>query len=131
MTTTTASTDRLRTAIRGVALCGAAMSVVALPAFGLRPSLGVALGAAIATANLWALARILPALLPTSREGALAQSRAAWGLLAALKTLGLFAVLWLVLRSGVVPPLAMLAGYGSLPIGIAIGSLVSDRTGAA
>jgi hypothetical protein len=127
---TTALTDRLRTAIRAVALSGGALSVVALPAFGLRSSLGVALGAAIATANLWALARILPAILPSTREGAVAQSRAAWALLAALKMLAIFAVLWLVVRSGAVPPLAMMAGYGSLPIGIAIGSLVSDRTGA-
>jgi hypothetical protein len=32
------------------------------------------------------------------------------------------------MRHGVVSPLPMLVGFGSLPIGIAIGSLVSDRS---
>ncbi len=122
--------DRIRTALRAVAVCGAVMSVGALPLFGVRAAISVALGAALATANLWALARILSALLPATSEGARAQSKAGWALLAALKMIGLFVVVWLMLRSGAVSALAMLVGYGSLPIGIAIGSLVSDRTGA-
>ncbi len=122
--------DRIRTAVRAVAACGGVMALGALPVFGLRTSLSVALGAALATANLWALARILAALLPSTTDGARAQSRAGWALLAVLKMVGLFFVVWLLLRGGAVSALALLAGYGALPIGIAIGSLVSDRTGA-
>jgi hypothetical protein len=40
---------------------------------------------------------------------------------------GLLAAAWLLMRHGVVSPVPMLVGFGSLPIGIAIGSLVSDR----
>jgi hypothetical protein len=40
---------------------------------------------------------------------------------------GLLAVTWLLMRHGVVSPLPMLVGFGALPIGIAIGSIVSDR----
>jgi hypothetical protein len=35
---------------------------------------------------------------------------------------------WLLMRHGIVSPLPMLIGFGALPIGIAIGSLVSDRS---
>jgi hypothetical protein len=47
---------------------------------------------------------------------------------AALKMVGLVGVVWLLMRHGVVGPVAMMLGFGALPIGIAIGSLVSDRT---
>jgi hypothetical protein len=42
---------------------------------------------------------------------------------------GLIAVAWLLMRRGIASPLPMLIGFGALPIGIAIGSLVSDRSG--
>jgi hypothetical protein len=42
--------------------------------------------------------------------------------------LALLALAWLLMRHGIVSPLPMLIGFGALPIGIAIGSLVSDRT---
>jgi hypothetical protein len=40
---------------------------------------------------------------------------------------GLVVAVWLLMRHGVVSPLPMMVGFGALPIGIAIGSLVSDR----
>ena len=102
-------------------------------------------GLAIATANLWALARVVAALLPTDAptdapaadgtegprtgRGPGPRGFAAWSLLAALKMVGLVALVWLLMRRGVVSPLPMLVGFGALPIGIAIGSLVSDRSG--
>jgi hypothetical protein len=42
--------------------------------------------------------------------------------------LGLVAAVWLLMRHGVTAPLPMVVGLGSLPIGIVIGSLVSDRS---
>lgn len=127
---TTPLADRIRSALRAVAVSGAVLSVGALALYGLRTGLSVALGAALATANLWALARIVSAFFPGDADGARAQSRAGWALLAVLKMAGLFVVVWLLFASGFVAPLAMLVGYGSLPIGIAIGSLLSDRSGA-
>jgi hypothetical protein len=121
---------RLRTAVRSVALAGSVMALVGAAFMGLKTGLSVAVGAGIAAGNLWALARIVAALLPSDSTSASVQSRAGWALLALLKMGGLFAVVWLLMRYGVVSPLGMLVGFMALPIGIAIGSLVSDRSAA-
>jgi hypothetical protein len=117
----------MRRCLAGVAIAGGVLAVVALAVADPRSAFSVAVGGAIATANLWVLARIVHALLPTDAAGARAQSRAAWGLVAALKMVGLIGVVWLLMRHGVVAPMSMMIGFGALPIGIAIGSLVSDR----
>jgi hypothetical protein len=119
---------RLRTSLVAVALSGLALALAAAAFFGLRAAFSVGVGAALATGNLWALARIVSALLPEGSEGAESQSRAAWALVAVLKMISLLAAAWLLMRGGLVSPLPMLAGFGALPIGIAIGSLVSDRS---
>ena len=122
---------RMRRSIVAVAAVGAAMSLAALLFFGLATAFSVAVGAAIAAGNLWALARIIGSLLPgegADATAAASQSKAGWGVVAVLKLLGLVAGVWLLMRHGVVSPLPMMVGFGSLPIGIAIGSLVSDRS---
>ena len=118
---------RLRTSLRAVVVAGAALAVVALAFAGVTAGLSVLVGAALAAGNLWLLARIVAELLPNDREGAEAQSRAGWALVAVLKMFGLVAIAWLLMRHGIVSPMPMLVGFGALPIGIAIGSLVSDR----
>ncbi len=120
----------MRVAVVSVAAAGGVMALGAAAFVGLGAAISVALGAALAVGNLWVLARIIAALLPTDAVAASAQSRAAWALLAVLKMGALFAVVWLLMRHGVVDPLPMLIGFMSLPIGIAIGSLVSDRSAA-
>ncbi|HEX8796315.1 MAG TPA: ATP synthase subunit I [Polyangiaceae bacterium] len=117
----------MRTSIASVALVGAGFALVALVVFGVSTAFSVAAGAAIAAGNLWALARIIAALLPDDAQSARSQSKAAWALLAVLKMFGLIVAVWLLMRHGVVAPLPMMVGFGALPIGIAIGSLVSDR----
>jgi ATP synthase I subunit len=121
---------RLRTTIVIVLVCGAALSMGGLVSRGSSAAVSVGVGAAVAATNLWALARIVTALLPSgSKSGAhVPSSAAAWSLLAALKMFGLFVLVWMLLRYAVVTPLPMLVGFGALPIGIAIGSLVSDRS---
>jgi hypothetical protein len=118
---------RLRRCILGVAAAGGTLALGAMAVFGAAAAFSVAVGAGIATGNLWILGRVVTALLPTGAAGARAQSRAGWALVAGLKMVGLIAVVWLLMRHAVVSPLAMLVGFGALPIGIAIGSLVSDR----
>ncbi|HEY1696849.1 MAG TPA: ATP synthase subunit I [Polyangiaceae bacterium] len=118
----------MRVSIVAVALTGAAFALGAVVVAGPATALSVAIGAAVATANLWALARIIAALLPRTEGGAKAQSRAGWGIVAILKVLGLVAVVWLLMRHGIVSPIPMVVGFAALPIGIAIGSLVSDRS---
>ncbi|HEY8091049.1 MAG TPA: ATP synthase subunit I [Polyangiaceae bacterium] len=119
---------RMRRTLVAVACTGGAFTLGAAAVAGLGPAFSVAVGALIAVGNLWALARIVGALLPGSAEGARQQSRAGWSLLAILKLIGLVGVVWLLLRHQLVSPIAMLIGFGSLPIGIALGSLVSDRS---
>jgi hypothetical protein len=98
----------------------------------------VATGAAIATGNLFFLAVIVRKLLPEeghdtagpSARGAGAGDRggAGWAVLAVLKLGGLLGLMGLLMYLRIVSPLALLAGFGALPLGIAIGSLVSDRS---
>jgi len=121
---------RLRTSLVAVAASGAALTAGSLVLFGARAGLSSGMGVIVAVGNLWALARIVTALLPDDAEGARAQSRGAWTLLASIKVLGLLAMVGLLMRSAVVSPLALLVGFGALPMGIAIGSLVSDRNAA-
>jgi len=118
----------LRAHLWAVGLSGAALTLGAAAFAGAAAVGSVAVGAALAAGNLWALARIVGALLPTDARGAKAQSRAAWGLLALLKTGAALAVVWLLVRHRVVLPVPMVVGFLALPIGIAIGSLVSDRS---
>jgi len=119
---------RIRRFILAVAITGAAASAGALVLAGPATAFSVVVGGAIATANLWVLARIVTALLPTDEGAARAQSRAGWALLGVLKMLGLLLLLWLLMRHGIVSPLPLFIGLGALPIGIAIGSLVRDRS---
>jgi len=93
----------------------------------------------VAAGNLWVMAKVVTSLLlaepppgaPTGQAPAAPQApghrRAAWGLVAALKMLALLSIVWLLMRHALVAPLPMLVGLLSLPFGIAIGSLVSDR----
>jgi hypothetical protein len=118
---------QLRASLVAVAVAGAALALAALPLFGISAAFSVAVGSALATGNLWALARIIAALLPTDGESARQKNTAAWALLGVLKMLGLIAVVWGLMDHGIVSPLPMLVGFAALPIGIAIGSLVSHR----
>ena len=117
----------MRRAILAVGITGALGTLVAFLLAGSTVAFSVAMGGGIATANLWALARIIAALLPGSEQAARSQSRAGWALVGMLKMVGLIVVVWLLMRHGVVSALPMMLGLGALPIGIAIGSLVSDR----
>jgi ATP synthase I subunit len=120
--------SRLRVSIAAVAFAGAALALGGALLDGPSAGLSIGAGAALASINLWGLARIIVALLPDHRAGAEAQSRAGWALVAALKLGVLLGAVWLLLRESIVSPLCLLAGFLSLPIGIAIGALVSDRS---
>jgi hypothetical protein len=123
---------RLRASLRMVLWAAAVLALFGLAFAGVPAGLSVALGGGLAVGNLWILARIVSELLPTDRAGAEAQSRGGWALVAVLKILGLLAVAWLLMRHApaIVSPLPLLVGFAALPIGIAIGSLVSDRSAA-
>jgi hypothetical protein len=100
-----------------VGLVGAALSMGAAGVFGLHLARSVAIGAAIAVANLWSIVMIVRGLLGRSRW------RAPWGLIAALKLGVLFGGLYVLLKSGWAELMPLLAGYGALPVGIVTGQL--------
>jgi len=50
----------------------------------------------------------------------------AWGLFAVLKIIVLFGGIYLLLTKGLVDPIALVVGYGVLPLGIAASSLVNS-----
>jgi hypothetical protein len=125
---------RLRMSIVAVAVCGGGLTMLALIVMGPRIARSVAVGAALAAGNLWVLARVVTALLPNSEKGShhadlsgSLSGASAWVFLAIFKMCALFTVVWLLMRYAVVSPLSMLIGFGALPLGIAIGSLLSDR----
>jgi hypothetical protein len=106
-----------RGAVIGVAATALVLAVLALLGFGAEAGLGVAVGGALATVNLILFARLIEAFL--AQKG----SSAPWAVLGALKLLGLFAVAWIVLRTGMFSALAFAVGYAALPIGITLGTL--------
>ena len=111
----------MRAAIISVALSALVMALGALAAYGPREALGVAIGGAIAVANLYIFARVGDAY--TGRRG----RTAPWALIAIVKVTILLGGIWLILKTGVVPPLALMAGYASLIVGITIGSLFGPQ----
>jgi hypothetical protein len=135
---------RLRTAIGTVLAFGAVATLFAGLGWGVPSAFSAGVGAALASSNLYALARILQALLAPLADaapatpGEAAQTPASrrasivgWAFLAMVKMTILFGGIWLLMARGYVEAIPLLVGYGSLPLGIAAGAIVSDRTGAA
>ncbi len=128
---------RLVISIAAVAASGAVFTLGAAVLWGVGTAISVAVGASIAAANLYVLARIVSAVLPqaaqaepdpSGRASRGAATGLAWGLFALVKMIVLFGGIWLLMVKGLVSPIPLVVGYGALPIGIAIGSLIRDKT---
>jgi hypothetical protein len=131
MTTTTLSeqaADRavaraqVQFVIATVAVVGVLLSIGATAGWGLRVGVGVLAGAALATANMWSLKRIGAGFLAGDGRG-----RRVWGFVGAVKFLVLAGVLVALVALHLVHPLSLLVGYGALPVGITVGSLLGPR----
>lgn len=109
----------MRAALVAVAISGALLTLASPFVLGRSGVVGVALGAAIATLNLWSLARIVRAFM----NGA----GLPWVLLGALKLVGLLVVLALALKSGVTTVIPLAIGYGALPMGVVFAQLGAAR----
>jgi hypothetical protein len=123
---------RMQAAIAAVVAFGLLFSAGAALLWGARTALSVGAGALLAASNLWVLTRIVSNVLgnaaETSDEPPGGGGGSVWGVLAVVKMLVLFGGVWILMTKGVVDPIPLVVGYGSMPIGIAIGSLVSDKT---
>lgn len=111
----------MRPAQIGVAVSAVALSVGAFALFDAPTGAGVLLGGAIATANLWVMARVARAFIAQKGRAA------PWAVIAGIKLVALILGIWLILKSGTVSPLALVVGYGSLPLGITLGSLFGPK----
>lgn len=111
----------MRGAVIAVAVSGAALALLGFALFDARVGLGVALGGALATANLAVFARLGDAFLVQKGNAA------PWALVAVVKLVFLFGGVWVILKNDFVPGLALAAGYGALPIGITFGFLFGPK----
>lgn len=121
---------RLSLSLWVVGSLGVIVTAFAGLGWGARAMGSVASGAVLAAANLYALARILGALLSGPGPSGAARrggSVAGWALLALVKMSVLFGGIWLLMTRGYVDALPLVVGYGSLPVGIAVAAVMADR----
>jgi len=121
--------DDSKTAAIAAAVLGAILSVAAASLYDGKTAMSVALGAAIAVANLLTMRAIVRAILQSPEDDEKKDERdhkdagrrggAAWGVFAVLKLFILFGGIWLLLTKGLVAPIPLVVGYGVLPLGIA------------
>ena len=118
------SSRQLRPTVIAIAAAALVFTVASGCFFGGHAAAGVAVGGLLATLNFILFIRLVQAFLTQGGN------TAGWTVLAFVKLLGLFAVVYVVLKQGSLPPLALAIGYASLPIGISLGSLVRPRDAA-
>ena len=141
--------DDAKVAAAAAAVLGFAFCVAAGVIAGGKAALSVAIGAGIAVANLLTMRAIIRSLVrapeepspaegeegadgeaaPATRpdhEGTGRRGGVAWGIFAVLKILVLFGGVWVLLTRGWVDPIALVVGYGVLPLGIAASSLIAS-----
>jgi hypothetical protein len=119
MTPKTDEERGLRAALWAIALSGAALTLASPFVLGRDGVLGVALGSVLAAFNLWSLGRIVRAFM----NGA----GLPWVLLAALKLVGLLAIVAVLLNLGITTVIPLAVGYGALPLGIVFAQLGAAR----
>ncbi len=118
--------DRLVRTFLTVAVVGALLTLAEAFASSGRAGLSAAMGSVTAISNLYVLSRIVRTVaVPTADPS---NAGFAWGVLALGKIMVLFGGLWFLMTHHLVDPIPLVVGYGALPIGIAIGAVVSDKT---
>ena len=112
-----------RAVFSAVALAGAAATLVTF-FVAPRAVTSVGAGAAVAVGNLFALRGTVNVLATAAAGG---RAPPGYAVFLSLKLLGLFGFVWLMLSRGVVSAGPFAIGYGTLPIGVAIGALVCEK----
>jgi Kef-type K+ transport system membrane component KefB len=97
----------------GVAAAGLLLLVGSGIAFGARTMASVALGVVFALSNLWVLERLVRVYLQSERGR--------WAIVALVKAAVLFCIVAILVRSGAVEVLPLVAGFGALPVGVVVG----------
>jgi hypothetical protein len=107
--------DGLGRSLTAVAVAAGVLTLLAPFVIGTRAMLGVAIGGALAVANLYAITAIV--------RGFLRGAGLPWGAFGALKFAALLFVVFIVLKNGWAEVTPLVLGYASLPIGIVVGQL--------
>ena len=111
--------NRVRYGILATAGTGAVFTAIAVFVSGMRAASSVAIGAALATGNLYLLARVVKRRAQPGESG--------FGFFVLLKMAALLFAAFLILKFGLADPLPFIAGCAALPVGLVIGTLASDR----
>jgi hypothetical protein len=98
-----------------VAASGVMLLIGAAVCFGSRASAGVALGVVLAVCNLWVLERVVRVYLEAERGR--------WAAMALVKSTALFATVGLLVKTGAIDVLPLVAGFGALPVGVVLAGL--------
>jgi hypothetical protein len=129
--------DDIKTSVKAAAIMGAVFTLAAFGTHDAKTGFSVAVGSAIAVANLLTMRAIVRALIRPPEEAeeegepdekkdhraAGKRGGAAWGVFALLKIFFLFGGIWILLSKGLVAPIPLVVGYGVLPLGIAAAGL--------
>lgn len=116
-----AQAGQVRLALFVVLAMGLVFSSAAAFMAGLRMAISVAVGAALAAINIVALSRTVRASL--ANEDAATARASSVAVMNLLKLLGELALMWLLIRWGLLSPLGLAAGIAALPVGILITTL--------
>jgi hypothetical protein len=111
----------IRQTFIAVSILGIIGTIVALWLKGTVAARSVAIGAALAVANLWLLAQMVRGFL--ARKG----TSAPWSIVAVLKFVLLFGAMYLLVRTRIVEILPCVFGFGALPIGIVLAEVLGVR----
>ncbi len=98
-----------------VAASGVLLLVVSALYSGQRSLAGVALGVVLAISNLWVLERVVGVYLQAERGR--------WALMALVKSTALFVIVGLLVKTGAIDVLPLVAGFGALPAGVVLAGL--------
>jgi hypothetical protein len=123
MKTTIVERDRTLTAAYvGVAVSGGLLLAASGALLGARPMAAVALGVVLAISNLWTLERFVSVYL--------ASERGRWAGIALLKSLVLFSLVAVLVKSGAVDVAPLVLGFGALPLGVVVAGLWPSQSAA-
>lgn len=111
----------VQASLRSTLMVGAVFALATLVFGGKIAALSVGLGSVLVAADLWAIGRIVSALVSKS------ECRARWVLVGLAKVALVVGVLYLVIRSGLADALPLSLGLLSLPLGIVIAQFLSGR----
>ncbi len=118
---------RVLTAVLTVGSVAIMIAGLAAWRFGARAGISALVGGGVATLNLYVLARSIGRLLADDGKDTAAKIKAMRGLGALLRLLLLYAGVTFLLVQHLVDPIPFGVGYLSLPVGILVASLLSDR----